>query len=105
MKLIMYRASRKTKTLKSLIEQGRKDDIASSVYCRLRGPIRIGQKKIELYDRINIDSSIVFMADANSSIPVINPVKKRIASLLTKMPSSSLKRLGQDILSAYLVNE
>ncbi len=104
----MYKSKRKCQelpTLKTLVRQNRKKTTERSERCNLLGVVKMGNKQVDLYDRINIDSPIVYVASKNLPVPTIKPMTKKMACLLTKMPNTALKRLGNDILSIYKVEK
>ena len=103
----MHRGKKKPKfqTLKTLTERNKVITVKTPEQCNLLGVVKIGNKQIDLYDRVNICSPTVYIASKNLPAPAINPLTKQMAYLLTKIPNVTLKRLGNDILSAYKIDK
>ena len=90
----------KLQTLETLIRQNKKNRVEIPDQCNLLGTIKVGNKQIDLYDRINTCSPVVYVASRNLPISSIKPITRKVAFILTQIPNATLKRFGSDILSA-----
>lgn len=67
--------------------------------------IVLGNCRLDLYDKMGNSTSIVYVSQQPIKLSKISFLAKKVACVLTKMPSATLRRLGDDIICGNEVEE